>query len=126
MANGALLILTDDSRAVFPSSLLPFAFLLLPSSYGRGRDHVVYGPDFADEVLVLFERQCLRAVREGAFGVIVDFDDEAVRPGGDARARERHLHVVVTGAVRRVNDDGQVGDTAAGWDGREVERVARV
>src|SRR5437764_939678 len=119
MTNSAALILTDEGRAVFPSPLLP-------STDGRGRDNVVYGPDFADEVLVLFERQGLRAVGESAFGVVVDFDDEAVGSGGDARARERHHHVVVSRSVRGVNDDGQVRDAADGGDGREVERVARV
>src|SRR5881275_3000609 len=125
MTNSAPLILTDESHAVFRLHfcLLLFTFDLTD---GRGRDNVVYGPDFVDEVLVLFEREGLRAVGECAFGVVVYFDDESVGSGGHARARERHHHVVVARSVRRVDDDGQVRDASNGGDGREVERVARV
>ena len=84
------------------------------------------GADFGDEVFVLRDGQRLRAVGEGALGVVVDFDDEAVGPDGDAGPRQRRDHVVLARPVRGVDDDRQVREAADGGDGREVERVARV
>lgn len=36
-----------------------------------------------NQLLVLFNRERLRAVAEGAFGMVVHLDDEAVGPDGD-------------------------------------------
>src|SRR5437763_133444 len=108
MTNSAPLILTDESHAVFRLHfcLLLFTFDLTD---GRGRDNVVYGPDFVDEVLVLFEREGLRAVGECAFGVVVNFDYESERL---AYVGE-NLHAVFTESLEGVRGGARLECAAA-------------
>ena len=70
--------------------------------------------DFVYQLLVLLYGQSLRAVGECAFGLVVDFYDEAVGSDRDTCARQRRHHVVLACAVRRINQYGQVRDAANG------------
>ncbi len=68
----------------------------------------------------------LGSVGEGVLGVLVDFDEEAVGAGGDRGSAHRWNHVGVPGALRRIDDDGQVGFAFDGGDDGEGEGVADV
>src|SRR3989304_1758555 len=58
----------------------------------RAAEHRRDDPELAHQAVELLGVEALRTVRERLLGVVVDFDDEAVRPGGDRGARHRdHL-----------------------------------
>jgi len=70
--------------------------------------------------------QRLGAVAERAVGIVVHLDEQAVGARCHGGARHGKDFVAPTGAVGRVGDDGQVRELLHHWDGRNVERVARI
>jgi len=66
----------------------------------------------------------LLAVADGAFGIEVDFDQQAVRAGRDRGARERDHLVAHASGVARIHDDREVAQRFGHRDGVQVERVA--
>jgi hypothetical protein len=95
---------------------------------GLGRKGPVDGrgdaPHFFHQAGEFFGLERLGAVGEGAVGIGVDFDHEAVGAGGD-RGPGHGRHVVpVAGAVAGVADDRQVALGLDDGDGVEVEGEA--
>ena len=68
----------------------------------------------------------LRAVGERLFGLVVDFDQDAVGAGGDGGAGHGQHAVAAAGAVAGVDEDGQVAEALDGGNDAEVEGVAGV
>ena len=68
----------------------------------------------------------LRAVGERLFGLVVNFDQDAVGAGGDGRAGHGQHAVAPAGAVAGVDENGQVAEALDGGNDAEVERVAGV
>src|SRR5260221_8314052 len=66
----------------------------------------------------------LHAVGEGFFGLVMDFDEEAVAADGYGSAGERKNFVALAGAVAGIDEDGQVAAFFDRGDDGEVERVA--
>ncbi len=68
----------------------------------------------------------LRAVREGFFRLVVDFNQDAVCAGGNGGAGHGQNAVATTGAVAGVDQDGQVAEALDGGDDAEVKGVSGV
>src|ERR1700739_3729825 len=66
----------------------------------------------------------LHSVGKGFFGLVMDFDEEAVGADGNGGAGERKNFVALAGAVAGIDEDGQVAAFFYGGDNGEVERVA--
>jgi hypothetical protein len=66
----------------------------------------------------------LHAVGEGFFGLVMDFDKEAVGANGYGGAGQREDFVALAGAVRRIDEDRQMAAFFYGGDYGEVEGVA--
>ena len=80
--------------------------------------------DFAHEFGVFGGKDGLDTVGEGFFGLVMDFDEKAVGAYGDGGAGERENFVAFAGAVRGVDQDGEVATLFDGGDDGEVEGVA--
>ena len=81
--------------------------------------------DFGLEFGELGREDGLHAVGEGFFGLVVNFDEEAIGTDRDGGARKRQDFVTLAGAVAGIDKDRKV---AAFFDGRnngEIECVAR-
>ena len=81
--------------------------------------------DFGDEFGKFFGEDGLHAVGESFFGLVVNFDEEAIGTDRDGGARKRQNFVTLAGAVAGIDKDRKV---AAFFDGRnngEIECVAR-
>src|ERR1035437_4382471 len=78
------------------------------------------------QLFELFGPHGLRAVRERAIGVGMDFDHQAIGARGQGGARHGSDDVAATRAVRRVGYDRQVGEFLDYGNGGEIEGVAGV
>src|ERR1035438_1559525 len=78
------------------------------------------------QLLELLGPQRLRPVGEGAVGVGMDFDHQAVGARGYGGPRHGSHDVAAPGGVRRIGENRQVGQFLHRRDGGEIERVARV
>ena len=67
----------------------------------------------------------LDAVGEGFFGLVVNFDEEAVAADCNRRERQGKYFVALAGAVRRIDHDGQVAAAFYGGNDGEIQSVAR-
>jgi len=80
--------------------------------------------DFGDEFGKFFGEDGLHAVGQSLFGLVVNFDEEAIGANRDRSARKRKNFVTLAGAVAGIDENREV---AAFFDGRndgEIERVA--
>src|SRR5579859_31232 len=81
------------------------------------------GGDLADFGLEFGEfggEDGLHSVGEGFFGLVMDFDEEAVTADGHGGAGERKNFVALAGAVARIDEDGQVASFLnCGHDGED-------
>ena len=66
----------------------------------------------------------LDAVREGLFGLMMDFDEEAVGADSHGGAGERENFVALAGAVAGIDKDGQVAALFYRGNNSEIEGVA--
>jgi len=80
--------------------------------------------DFFGKLRKFVGEDGLHAVRESLFGLVMNFDKEAVGADGDGGARKRQNFVAHAGAVTRVHDDGQMAAALDGGNDGEVERIA--
>ena len=65
-------------------------------------------PDVLHQRVKLLGIEGLRAVAQGALGVVVHLDHQAVRTGGNGRARERLHHPADARRVGGIDDHRQV------------------
>jgi hypothetical protein len=80
--------------------------------------------DFLHEIGEFGRENGLDAVGEGFFGLVMDFDQEAIGTYGDCRAGEWKNLVAFASAVRWIDEDGEVAAFFYRGDYSQVERVA--
>ena len=80
--------------------------------------------DFGDEGGEFFGEDGLHAVGEGFFGLVMDFDEEAVGANGDGGAGKWKNFVALAGAVAGIDEDGKMAALFYGGDDGEIESVA--
>ena len=66
----------------------------------------------------------MHAIGKGFFGLVMDFDEEAIAANGDGGAGERKNFVALACAVAGVDENRQVATFLDGRDNGEVECVA--
>ena len=71
-----------------------------------------------------FRQNRLDSVGEGFFGLVMDFDQEAIGANSDSSTGERKDFVALAGAVGRVDEDGEMAALFHGGDDGEIEGVA--
>ena len=86
----------------------------------------MHGAKHARQFIEFFRTQRLSAVGPGMGRVIVDFDLQTVRPGGNGRQCHGRDQEVFPGCMAGVDDDGQMGELAQHRDAGEVQCVAGV
>ena len=79
--------------------------------------------DFGEEFGEFAGKDGLDAVREGFVGFVVDFDEQAIGADSDSSAGKRQNFVALAGAVRGIDEDGQVAALFDGGNDGEIERV---
>src|ERR1035437_6613101 len=114
-----LVLISVDRRS--SAFICLFLGMLNGPAYGK-RD----GVQLMHQLFELFGPQGLRAVREGAIGVGMDFDHQAIGARGHGGARHGSDDVAATRAVRWVGYDRQVGEFLDYGNGGEIEGVAGV
>ena len=80
--------------------------------------------DFVGEFGEFGGEDGLHAVGEGFFGLVMDFDEQAISADGDGGARKRKDFVALAGAVAGIDEDGQVAAFLDGGDNGKIEGVA--
>ena len=81
--------------------------------------------DFLEELGVFGGEDGLDAVGEGFFGLVMNFDQEAVGAYGSCGEGQRKNFVALAGAVAGIDDDGKMAAFFDGGNDGEVEGVAR-
>ena len=76
--------------------------------------------NFGDEFGEFLGEDGLHAVGKGFFGLVVNFDEEAIGANSDGGARKRKNFVALAGAVRRIDEDGKVAAFLDGGDHGEI------
>src|SRR2546425_2059151 len=82
--------------------------------------------DLGHQRAELLRGQLLRPVAARAFGIGVDFNDQAVRSGGHPGPRHRPHVFALAGALAGIDDHRQVREFFQHGDGAQVQQVARV
>ena len=80
--------------------------------------------DFGKEFGELVGEDGLDAVGEGFVGFVVDFDEEAIGADSDGGAGKGQNFVALAGAVRGIDEDGQVAALLDGGNDGKIEGVA--
>jgi len=93
---------------------------LVDAAVEDGGDLANFGEEFGE----FGGEDGLHAVGEGFFGLMVDFDEEAVGADGHGGTGERKNFVALAGAVAGIDHDGEMAAFVDGGDNGEVEGVA--
>ena len=80
--------------------------------------------DFGEQRGKLVGEDGLDAVGKGFFGLVMDFDEEAIGANGDGGAGKRENFVALAGTVRGIDEDGEVAAFFDGGNDRQVQGVA--
>ena len=72
--------------------------------------------DFGEEFGEFVGEDGLHAVGKGLFGLMMDFDEKTIGAGSDGGAGKRENFVALAGAVRGVDEDGEVAALLDGGD----------
>ena len=80
--------------------------------------------DFVHEGAIFGGEDGLHAVGQSFFGLVMDFDEEAIGADGDSGTGKRKNFVAFASAVAGIDEDGQVTAPLDGGNDREVEGVA--